>query len=314
MGTSGCGGSDDSGSQFGSQTGAPTTLGAGSSTGAAETGTGGASGGASQDGTTTGSVSESSADGETSTASLTTADEGGTEAVICAVEQFQFTGTEEELQLPPTVRFLHAKAWGAGGNRDDNPCEGGAFGAGGVGGYAEAIFPVAGGETLKVVVGEYGNVGNRKTQGDVGFGGGRGGGLSGVFEGAPALLETEQDRAWLVAGGGGAAGSSSCVDGVPGNHPNAGGQDTMRGEAANGAGGGGGYQGGSASASQGSRGGTGFIAAHAIEQTLAWAELGDATPPNSDDPDYAENAGTEENNGHVVVYVYCSEDDLPEPG
>lgn len=299
--TAGCADTDNGDNPFGSQTGTAPGLGTGDS--AASNSDTEADGDEDGDGT----AGDSTAGADDSGASSGLSE---TDAVICEVQDFTFTGTEEELQLQAGAQFIHVKAWGAGGNGDSNPCEAD-VGQGGVGGYSEAIFPVEGGEVIKVIVGEFGNVGNEDTQGDVGFGGGRGGGLSGVFVGAPQLLETEVDRAWLVAGGGGAAGSTVCVHGVPGNHPDAGGQDTMRGENIDGAGGGGGYVGGSASASSGSRGGEGFVAAHAIDQKMEWSENEAQLPPAADDPDHLKGAGQQERNGHVVVRVYCSEDGLP---
>lgn len=252
---------------------------------------------------------------DTSSGETTDADASGSTsgAMLCESVSFEFTGTEQSFDLPSGARFLHVKAWGAGGNHDTNECqgEGDDVGTGGVGGFTEAVVPVVGGDVIKIVVGEYGNQGNATAQGDAGFGGGRGGGFSGVFTGSDPLTEFDRARALAVAGGGGAAASTQCVPGVPGNHPDGGGQSTMQGEMADGAGGGGGYEGGSASSSEGSRGGTGFVTPDAIAQVIEWAEFGDPVPPRTEDVDFAEGTAASERNGHVKLYVYCSEDDIP---
>ena len=182
------------------------------------------------------------------------------------------------------------------------------------------MFAVQPGQSFIVVVGGAGTAGSQFEY-DFGFGNTGGGGLSGVFLGADALDENGWTRALVIAGGGGGDGvthEGTCLTASPGNHPNSGGQSTMRGgvgldDGVNG--GGGGYRGGPGGAvHETGTGGSGFPEANApdkpaslVASLLAHAEIGDTKPPRADDPDYDGHAGETETSGHVVVHFKCDE-------
>ena len=225
--------------------------------------------------------------------------------VACDDIAFDFSDTDLSFVTPSKLKFMQVKAWGAGGNAEAN-C-GGTMDSG-MGGYSEAYFEVEPGTPMVVIIGEYGNANMGEPK--YGFGGGGGGGLSGVFVGADEVLETDQDRALIIAGGGGSAARDACGLGIPGNHPEAGGMPTMQGGLAT-TGGGGGYFGGPAGGSQvPGIGGTGYIDPTAEMPIMLYAEPGAGVPPNDADPEYDGAAGKAESNGQVVIHFFC-EDPIP---
>ena len=99
---------------------------------------------------------------------------------LCAEIDFTMTETQELFEVPANVRYMHVKAWGAGGNGE----LGCSYGNGGRGGYSEAVFEVVPGTSLIVIVGKRGRAG--MTGEEIvrfGFGNWGGGGLSGIFLG-----------------------------------------------------------------------------------------------------------------------------------
>jgi uncharacterized protein (TIGR03382 family) len=228
------------------------------------------------------------------------------EESACGAMVFALTDTQEDFVVPDDVRYMHVKAWGAGGNHEGG-CD---FPDGGVGGFTEAVFAVGPGDELTVIVGHLGRSGTTgESRNRFGFGAWGGGGLSGVFEGHDEIHEEDFDRALVIAGGGGSA-STGCSPGGPGNHTDAGGQETMHGEFGPDGleivGGGGGYRGGLAGArGVGARGGSGYVAPHAEDSRLLYSTIGDPLPPATDDDDYAEEAGQNERDGRVVIRFEC---------
>ncbi len=231
----------------------------------------------------------------------------------CEDVTLPFNATAAVQFVPDAVSYLHVKAWGAGGNEE---C-GAATGSGGVGGFTEAVFAVTPGEPLTVLVGvSTGSSVSPADQLSFGFPGGGAGGLSGVFTGADPLTAASYDRALIIAGGGGGAGnlSGNCNHGHPGNHPtNAGGQATMLGEDGS-AGinsGGGGYRGGDGGSPDTApgKGGTGHVAASALDSDMAHGSAGSLTPPRAGDPDYQSEVAMQERAGLVVMHFLC--DDPP---
>ena len=248
----------------------------------------------------------------------TPVDEGEFE---CGEETFTLTESQESFEVPENVVYMKVKAWGAGANGESNeacancPCN---YSDGGIGGYSEAIFAVQPGAILSVVVGQRGRSGTSgETPFRYGFGAHGGGGLTGVFTGGEEVGETENDRALIIAGGGGSAGWSECRPGGTGNHPASGGQADMHGEfgASEGVnGGGGGYLGGNGGASrQAGSGGQGFISDQALEPVMLWSEPGTINPPRIDDPDYDGVAGTTEMPGLLRVEFACEYPGVEEP-
>lgn len=212
--------------------------------------------------------------------------------------------------MPPGVSFLHAKAWGGGGNQE---CTNG--GSGGVGGFTEAVLAVTPGDPLVIIVG------GRKmsTLNDLekvmlGFPGIGAGGLSGVFQGPGPIDQTSGALALIIAGGGGGAAlGTPCAHGNPGNHLTlAGTQADMLG--ANGTAGmnyrnsgGGGFKGGDAGSAddQAGKGGKQRVAPAALDSVVLWSEPGDLFPPRLTDPDYVGAAGVQEQRGRVVLHFLC---------
>lgn len=234
-------------------------------------------------------------------------------AFPCGELTFPLTATEESFRVPANVRYMHVKAWGAGGN-DERAC--GTTPDGGTGGFTEAVFAVGSGTSipadteLVVIVGQRGRAG---TTGEdlfrFGFGAWGGGGLTGVFRGPSPIAETDQDRALVVAGGGGSASGPDCSAGIPGNYPGAGGAGSMLGDLPSGSsplGGAGGYEGGTVGARNvPSNGGTGFVSAEATDSLMLHSEPGTNAPPRTDDPDYDGMAGTSELSGLMVIRYLC---------
>lgn len=241
--------------------------------------------------------------------------------ILCAVLNISVTETEEHFEVPANVRYMHVKAWGAGGNgtagcNDDGYVLG--LGNGGRGGYTEAIFSLAAGTPLIVIVGKSGS--ESSTPSEIvrfGFGLEGGGGLSGIFLGPDPIDEFSSDRALLIAGGGGSAGvGPNCDPGGTGNHPGAGGMPTMLGGdgGAGWNGGGGGYFGGAGGSDElHAMGGTGFVDGSAtVDFPLEYVEPGDNPAPKSDEPEYddIELYGVTESSGFVHIEFIC---ELPPP-
>ncbi len=229
----------------------------------------------------------------------------GGDGATCASRTFPLTETQDLLVVPTGARYMHVKAWGAGGN-GEGQCD---QTDGGVGGYTEGIFEVQDRTQLIVIVGQRGRAGmNGEERMRFGFGDWGGGGLSGVFRGGDPLTAGERDRALVIAGGGGSAGAPGCHPGGAGNHPLAGGEPTMQGgpgaDEVNG--GAGGYAGGTGGAKgEAGQGGTGFVADGAIDSKMLNSEPGNTVPPGTNDPDYADAAGTTEKPGRVVIHFVC---------
>lgn len=226
---------------------------------------------------------------------------------VCAKKSFPLTQTQVAFKVPQKVRYMHVKAWGAGGNgegqcalKDD----------GGVGGYAEAVFSATPGTTLTVIVGQRGRAGlSGEDLMKFGFGNWGGGGLSGVFQGGATIGEKDWSRALVIAGGGGSAGAPGCNPGGPGNAGNAGGMATMKGgsgvDGING--GAGGYRGGKGGAKgKAGLGGKGYVAPAALKSKLVAGAPAKNTPPNTGDPDYDGSAGKTEKSGRVVIHFVCA--------
>lgn len=226
---------------------------------------------------------------------------------------FRDVGAQQYATAPPWATKITIKAWGAGGSYES-------IARGGVGGFTEATFPVAGGDQFSVMVGTGGVFGTFYPAPNYGFAGlgspdgaqQQAGGLSGVFRGNGPILITDDARALVIAGGGGAGGvSSPSVNPVAGGNGNAvtgGGMANFQGQnATNGmsgiGAGGGGFRGGTGITRSG-RGGSGYIDPAKISGSINSSP--DATVPSSGDPDYVKNfagalIGTQGAPGGVVV-------------
>jgi len=226
---------------------------------------------------------------------------------ICAKSNHVVTDTQESFKVPKNARYMHVKAWGAGGNGEGQctPAK-----DGGLGGYTEAVFKVAPGTEYVIIVGKRGRAGLTGEQKmRFGFGDWGGGGLSGVFKGPKPITASDQGKALLIAGGGGGASAPGCQPGGTGNHPAAGGMSTMQGgKGADGVNGGaGGYRGGKGGAKKrGGMGGTGFVAKEAIKSQILYAQPKAGVPPKTKDPDYDGKAGQEEVSGRLVIHFTCT--------
>jgi hypothetical protein len=232
------------------------------------------------------------------------------EEVFCEEVVSTVTETQEVFTVPPNVRYMHVKAWGAGGN-GEGQC---AFDDSGLGGFAEAVFEVDPGDPLVIIVGKRGRAGmSGEERVRFGFGDWGGGGLSGVFRGPDLITADDRDRALVIAGGGGSAGAPGCHPGGTGNHPSAGGMPSMQGgpggDDING--GGGGYEGGAGGArGEPARGGTGYVSSEALDFRLLCSEPGSGRPPRTDDADYDGVAGSGEASGLVITRFVCEEPPL----
>jgi len=208
-------------------------------------------------------------------------------------EDFFHVGEDQSTEVPVGANYMRVKIWGAGGNRDNGA-------RGGVGGFSTAVIPVIAGDNYSIVVGRWGNNGGTE---NYGFGG-SGGGLSGIFTGTETVLSSDQARAVIVAGGGGASsdGDFGIRNGQDGNNPAnlivatdmAAACRVGRG------GGGGGFEGGQSSGGACNNnnrtafgyGGSGFIAPDAdtlsasIETGFANCETGVRVPANYLDADW----------------------------
>jgi len=234
--------------------------------------------------------------------------------VSCPSVTFPLTETQVAFSVPSNVRYMHVKAWGAGGN-DEGQC--GKL-DGGLGGFSEAVFEVRPGDPLIVIVGKRGRAGiSGEERARFGFGEWGGGGLSGVFMGRDLITATDQAKALVIAGGGGSAGAPGCHPGGTGNHPKAGGMPTMQGglgadDINSGAGG---YFGGKGGArGMEGMGGTGYVRnvepTKALDSRMLFVEPLAPKPPRADDPDYDGTAGTPELSGLVVIRFTCGRPEL----
>jgi hypothetical protein len=230
---------------------------------------------------------------------------------LCAAIDFTVTETQELFDVPANVRYMHVKAWGAGGNGE----LGCSYSNGGRGGYSEAVFEVVPGTPLIVIVGKRGRAG--MTSEEIvrfGFGNWGGGGLSGIFLGPDLIDENSSDVALIIAGGGGSAGVPGCDPGGTGNHPDSGGMPTMLGDvgASGFNGGAGGYRGGvGGTVEHSSKGGSGYVdESIALDWKMLYVEPGDNPAPASDDDEYDGVAGTTEQSGLVFIQFICT---LPPP-
>jgi len=230
---------------------------------------------------------------------------------LCAAIDFTATETQESFEVPANVRYMHVKAWGAGGNGE----AGCTYNNGGRGGYTEAVFEVTPGTPLIVIVGKRGRAG--MTGEEVvrfGFGNWGGGGLSGIFLGPDLIDENSSDLALIIAGGGGSAGVPGCDPGGTGNHPDSGGMPTLLGGVGESGfnGGAGGYRGGvGGTVEHSSMGGSGYVdESIALDWKMLYVEPGDNPAPGSDEEEYDLVAGTTEQSGLVFIQFVCT---MPPP-
>ena len=121
---------------------------------------------------------------------------------------FDYTGEDQDWVVPEGVSTITCHLWGAGGGTSSD-----AQSDGGAGGYTTGDMEVSENDQLKFVVGIGGSGNSNGTYafyggagGGVGGNGG-GGGYAGIFFDSVA-----QDKAILIAGGGGAAGYQSTGD------------------------------------------------------------------------------------------------------
>lgn len=148
------------------------------------------------------------------THSIALAGTGGS-ACAAGTQVYSYTGVDQVIQVPSGCSTATIKAWGAGGRAGSytNPVGGG-------GGFAQRVVTsLTAGSNLVVVVGQ-GATSLAATYGGGGAGGqwcivgctvgGAGGGLSGVFLGTKAHVNS-----LVIAGGGG--GSTGSDGGAPGN-------------------------------------------------------------------------------------------------
>ncbi len=233
-----------------------------------------------------------------------TEDAGDDADAPCATANFKMTETQVVFTVPATVRYAHIKAWGAGGNGEGQCAK-----DGGLGGFSEGVFSVKPGDPLIIIVGKRGRAGmTGEDRARFGFGDWGGGGLSGVFSSSTLITDKDGAKALIIAGGGGSAGAPGCNPGGTGNHADAGGMTTMAGGAGADSvnGGAGGFHGGSGGAKgKASLGGTGYVAAAALESRMLASERATGAPPRTDDADYDGVAGKEESSGLVVIRFTC---------
>jgi hypothetical protein len=222
---------------------------------------------------------------------------------------FYYTGGDQTLTIPTGVTSMTVKAWGAGGSNDGGL-------AGGCGGYCMGTIAVTAGQVYRIVVGRGVLAFTGRPYGFAGAGQGtahqvNGGGLSGIFSGAGAVLATDAARALIIAGGGGAGGGSTSpaqnIQGGNGGDPTrSGGMPNFQGADATGTlfvgngGGGGGYNGGSG-LGLGGNGGTNFIAGTVTSPTNSYTAYPSLIVPGSTDVDYLPEVGQPNKSGLIVV-------------
>ncbi|NMC71329.1 MAG: hypothetical protein GYA57_14860 [Myxococcales bacterium] len=251
----------------------------------------------------------------------TPSDDGGAEEAdaACGTGDFSFENTQEAYTAPLGARYMYIKAWGAGANGETLDCS---FPSdGGLGGYTEAVYELlATPPPFIVIVGGPGSAGRAGAM-QFGWGSDGGGGLSGVFIGPDPVGPDDQDKALVIAGGGGGA-WPGCHPGGTGNHPTAaGGESSMLGGLGRSGdigvnGGGGGYHGGTGGArGEVGKGGTGFVdddrpGMRLVRHRILYSEPGSGAVPNNTDPDYLAGTGICEAPGHVVIHFTCEEPPL----
>lgn len=232
---------------------------------------------------------------------------------------FEYTGSDQDLVIPPGYTQVTFFAWGAGGSDDGVNGSPSQRVYGGVGAYAWGTFTVTPGQAFKVMVGQGASVVNSTPT--YGFGGAgqnpnvagqrAGGGLSGVFSGSGAIVATDTARAQVIAGGGGCGGRTDTggnrTEGGNGGDPgSAGGSGTMAGANATGGassgtgGGGGGYAGGTGLGLAG-KGGTSFLDSAATAGALGYAIRPSKAVPGASTGEYQAGAGQPQANGFVFV-------------
>lgn len=255
-------------------------------------------------------------------------DPGTTPTVSGVCSVYNATGVDQLVTAPTGAQGLKIKMWGAGGGHEIV-----GTGYSGAGGYSEAQFDssvITPGDVFSLVVGRGGNTSGRPSEFSpspvYGFGSvsghDQGGGLTGLFTGNTTVLETDQARALVIAGGGGgyehSGDAGTGVSGGNGHSASSGGQPTMRGStdvspsynglvstAHRSAGGGGYYGGGRLSGAAnysptfgnyqhdtaGGAGGAGYVDASAVAGRLLSTPDGTNTPPNTTDADYIAGIG-----------------------
>tara|TARA_R100000008_G_scaffold85014_1_gene73850 strand:- start:51 stop:1298 length:1248 start_codon:yes stop_codon:yes gene_type:complete len=148
-------------------------------------------------------------------------------------ETFSYTGSDQSWSVPAGTSKIGFFVWGAsGGTGGGSPLSANWYKTGGAGGYTEGIVSVTGGETLWIVVGQGGVIGNTSPR--VYGGGGKGGhtnrgagewgvsggGLSGIFAapgpvGSDTMPTGSIPKAIAIAGGGGGFGLNGTNRNVP---------------------------------------------------------------------------------------------------
>lgn len=236
-----------------------------------------------------------------------------------------YSGSDFEVKTPEGYNRITFIGWGGAGERDGLTGQVGQ-GIAGVGGFVKAKFPTSTGALYRVMVGQgFPKIGAPGAN-IYGFGGKRsadghnhaGGGLTGLFTGNTAVASTDIGRALAIAAGGGPSGAvsvgSGVVNGWPGNHPDGGGQSSMKGiDAINGqnagsrGGGGGGYTGGGHKGLAG-YGGAGYVSPTKIagSDSLLYGTPNTDTAPGNTDEYYVAGVGTNNNHGYAVV-VFTNE-------
>ncbi len=163
---------------------------------------------------------------------------GGAFAPFSNSQAFSYTGSDQSWTVPSGTSKIGFFIWGASGaTGGNNPPSASAYMTAGAGGYTEGIVSVTGSETLYIVVGQGGVIGNTspRTYGGGGKGGHTnraadewgvsGGGLSGIFAAPGPVSEPSTGgttfpspsipKVIAIAGGGGGYG----LDGKHGPSP-----------------------------------------------------------------------------------------------
>ena len=147
-------------------------------------------------------------------------------------QTFSYTGSDQSWTVPVSTTTIGFFIWGAAGASGPSPAVTN-YKIGGSGGYTEGIITVTGGETLWIVVGQGGVIGNTspRVYGGGGAGGHTnraanewgvsGGGLSGIFAapgpvGGTTMPTGSVPKAIAIAGGGGGYGLNSTFRPTPG--------------------------------------------------------------------------------------------------
>ena len=167
------------------------------------------------------------------------------------IQRFDYTGSVQNLTVPPGVTTINARCWGGGGYGPSS---------GGGGGFASGDISVVPGETLRIVV-------------DLGGGASGGGGMSGLY--SQRLGQT-----LLIAGGGGGGSTSLATDARGGAGGGTSGSDARTGS-------GSGWTGTPARGASGSTGG----AAGAVSNNSSYGGRGGSTGQNGDGGKYGAGGG-----------------------